>query len=157
MFYQENPVASVFSDISKSLALTVLCMCAHVHTCTAQTLAVNVSGYSWCKCARCQQGSMGAPRVWVGAILLGGNSSLFLSCPGGGDWLWKRQGEGGVQISGIWEPEKETPSVTERAFERTAGLCDLAQVPSLANLLGLDKISKHSVSLRIVREQSKTS
>lgn len=63
-------------------------------------------------------------------------------------------------ISGSWEPEKETESMTERAFERAAGLSDLAQVPLLANLLALDKISKHSASLRIVRivrEQSQTS
>lgn len=46
---------------------------------------------------------MCASCMWVGAILLLGAdfSSLFLSCPGGGGWLWKRQGEGGVGIS--WE------------------------------------------------------
>lgn len=102
---------------------------------------------------------MCASCVWVGAILLLGAdfSSLFLSCPGRGGGLWKRQREGGVGISGSWEPEKETESMTERAFERTAGLCDLAQVPLLANLLALDKISKHSSSLRIVREQCQMS
>lgn len=59
-------------------------------------------------------------------------SRLFLSIsflPWGRGWLWKRQGEGGVGISGSWEPEKETESMTGRAFERAAGLCDLAQVP----------------------------
>lgn len=66
-------------------------------------------------------------------------------------------GRGWCGISGSWEPEKETESMTERAFERAAGLSDLAQVPLLANLLALDKISKHSASLRIVREQSQTS
>lgn len=35
--------------------------------------------------------------------------------------------------------------------ERAAGLCDLAQDPSLASLLALE-ISKHSASLRIVTE-----
>lgn len=36
--------------------------------------------------------------------------------------------------------------------ERAAGLCDPAQDPSLASLLALEEISKHSASLRIVTE-----
>ena len=61
-------------------------------------------------------------------LLLREDSSLFLSCPGGGEL---RQGEGavGVGINGGWEPEKESASLTERASERAAGLCDLGQVP----------------------------
>lgn len=63
---------------------------------------------------------------------------LFLSCSEGAGWLWKRQGDGGLGISGSWGPEKETAGMTERAV----GLSGLAQVPSLANLLALENISK---------------
>lgn len=69
--------------------------------------------------------------------------------------MWRRQREGGVGIQGCWEPEKETASMTERAFETAAGPCDLGLVPSLSNFLALDKISKHSESLRIMMTYSR--
>lgn len=51
-----------------------------------------------------------------------------------------------MRISGSWEPERETLKGQQGSV-----------IPSLANFLALDKISKHSVSLRMVREQSQTS
>lgn len=45
--------------------------------------------------------------------------------------------------------------MTERAFETAAGPCDLGLVPFLSNFLALDKISKHSESLRIMMTYSR--
>lgn len=57
----------------------------------------------------------------------------------------KETGRGRVRVSGSWEPERETLKGQQGSV-----------IPSLANFLALDQISKHSVSLRIVREQSQT-
>lgn len=58
-----------------------------------------------------------------------------------GKETWRGRGP----MSGSWEPERE----------RLKGQQGSA-IPSSANSLALDKISQHSVSLRIVREQSQT-
>lgn len=110
MLSQENPVASGFGDIPSSLALTVLCMCAHVHARTAQTLAVSVSGYSWCKCAGRPQAGMCAPGMWVGAILLlGGNSFLFLSFPGVGAGCVRDRERVGYRLVGVGSLRRRLP------------------------------------------------
>lgn len=101
----------------------------HTSTHSIDIICESVAGYSWCKRAGGQQVGKCAPCMWGEAILLlRQDSSLFLSCPGGGEL---REGEGavGVGINGGWEPEKESASLTERTSERAAGLCDLGQVP----------------------------
>lgn len=54
-----------------------------------------------------------------------------------------------VGMSGSWEPEKDTASMMGRALGGQED-SDLGQVPSITRSLALDKISKHSESLRIL-------
>lgn len=147
MLRQDNPVASVLVTFQGPWHYQSMCVRAprRLYARTAHTFAESVSSYSWCKCAGCQQAGVWASCVWVGAILLpGGDSSPVRSAPREGR-AGKETGRGRGPVSGSWEPERERPKGQQGSA-----------IPSSANSLALDKISQHSVSLRIVREQSQT-